>query len=74
MTLRDFAYGTLIFGKPLVLWLGILTFTLMISTASIMIVNSYTRIRIPVVWHHRLAFATIFSAIVHASLALSLYF
>ncbi|MDD5340539.1 MAG: hypothetical protein PHV13_04810 [Candidatus ainarchaeum sp.] len=73
MTLRDFAYS-LVFGKPLVLWLGILTITLLISTASIMVLNTHTRIRIPVAWHHRFAFATICSAVVHATLALSLYF
>lgn len=74
MTLRDFAWGTLVFGFPVVFWSGLLTLALMLATAAIMILNLHAKTRIPVGLHHKAAFLTIASAIIHMILALSAYF
>ena len=74
MTLRDFAYGLLILGKPLVFWSGLLAITLMAIAASIMLLNRYAKTKIPFVWHHFFALSAVAVAIIHMSLALSAYF
>jgi len=71
--LRDIAY-TLVFGKPVVLWLGLATLTLFASAAAVVGLNNYTKIRIPIEWHYRLAVAGLCMAAIHATLALSAYF
>jgi len=72
MTLRDFAYS-LVFGKPLALWLGLAAFTLFLSALSVIALNSYTRIRIPIEWHHRLALSGMIVGFIHFILAISAY-
>ena len=70
---RDLAY-TLILGKPLIMYGGILTFILLISTATVGWFNFKAIYIIPFKWHPRLAITTIVVAILHAILGLSAYF
>ncbi len=70
--LRDFAYSLLL-GLPIVVWLGLAAFVLFLAAGSIIALNSYTKIRIPVTWHMRLALAGMAVAVVHAILAISAY-
>ena len=65
---------TLLFGKPLVMYGGILTFFLLLFTASVGFLNMKGIRTIPFKWHPRLAGATIIMAVLHAILGLSLYF
>jgi hypothetical protein len=74
VTLRDFAYGTLILGKPLVLWLGLLAMAMLVTAASIMLLNRYKKAGIPVKWHHFFALGGLAVAIIHMILALTAYF
>ena len=73
MALKDFAYS-LVFGKPLVLWIGLTAFTMFLSALAIIAINNYTKFRIPVYWHVRLALTGLAIAIIHVILALSIYF
>ncbi len=72
MTLRDFAYGTLILGKPLVLWLGLLALALLLSAAVMMHLNK--RLKFAFELHKKVAFAGLAIAIIHMILALTAYF
>jgi hypothetical protein len=69
---REISYF-LIFGKPLILYLGILTLTLFLATAIIGILILKGK-EIPFVWHIRIAGCAIASALFHGSLALLAYF
>ncbi len=70
--LRDFAYS-LQFGLPIVVWLGLIAFALFLAAGLVIALNSYTRIRIPIKWHMRLAIAGVTVALIHAILAISAY-
>ena len=71
--IRDLAY-VLILGKPLIMYGGILTFILLIFTATVGALNFKAIYIIPFKWHPRLAIATIIVAIIHAIMGLSAYF
>ena len=71
--IRNIAYS-LILGKPLVMYGGILTFLLLIFTATVGALNFKGIAIIPFKWHPRLAIATIIVAIIHAIFGLSIYF
>ena len=62
-----------VFGKPLVLWLGIITAIGFASTATVMVLNLYTKIRIPVKYHHWLAGISLALMMIHAALAIAIY-
>jgi hypothetical protein len=64
---------TLVLGFPLVLWLGALTGISFISTASVMALNMYAGMKIPFVWHHRLAALSLALMMAHAALAIAAY-
>ena len=70
--LKEIAYS-LLFGKPIVLWLGLAALTLFLSALSVIGLNNYTKIRIPIEWHFRLAIAGFVIVIIHAILAISAY-
>lgn len=70
--LRDFAYSVLL-GFPIVVWLGLMALALFLAAGLIIALNSYTKIRIPIAWHMRLALAGVAVAVVHAILAISAY-
>jgi hypothetical protein len=71
--IQDIAF-TIIFGKPLLMYFGILTLLLLLSTATIGILNVKGISIIPFKWHPRLAMTTILIAIIHAIFGLSIYF
>jgi hypothetical protein len=72
--ISQFAY-TLIFGKPVIMYGGILTYLLLLSTAGVSLLNVKFQIHvIPFKWHPRLATLTIIVATLHAILGMSLYF
>lgn len=71
--IRNIAY-ILILGKPLVMYGGILTFLLLLFTATVGALNFKGIAVIPFKWHPRLAIATIIIAIIHAIMGLSIYF
>lgn len=70
---RNIAYY-LIFGKPLIMYLGILTFCLIIFTALVGYMNLHGKTMIPLKWHFRLAKITIALAIIHGALGILSYF
>jgi hypothetical protein len=74
MTLRDFAYGLLILGKPVVFWTGLLAIAMLIIAAAIMLLNRYAKTKIPFAWHHFFALGGLAVALIHMSLALTAYF
>lgn len=64
----------LIWGKPLIMYLGIITFVLLLFTATVGALN-FKGIRIiPFKWHPVLAATTITIAFVHGLLGLSIFF
>ncbi len=71
--IRDIAF-TLFLGKPLIMYGGLLTFLLMLSTASVAVLNHRGIHIIPFKWHPRLALITILLATIHAIFGLSIYF
>lgn len=65
---------TLILGKPLLMYFGILALLLLLFTATVGALNFKGISTIPFKWHPRLAMATIIIAIIHAIFGLSIYF
>lgn len=65
---------TTFLGKPLVMYGGMLTFILLLFTATVGALNFKGIHVIPFKWHPRLAISTILVAVVHALFGLSIYF
>ena len=63
-----------IFGLPLALCFGIVTFICLITTAILGILTLKGMYHIPFKWHMRMAAATIFFAVIHVILILLQYF
>lgn len=63
----------LIFGKPLIMYLGILTLSSFLFTASIAILNRRGITIIPFKWHPRMAAISIMLAVTHGSLGVLAY-
>jgi hypothetical protein len=72
LSLQAIAY-TPILGRPLILWAGLTTLILLISTATVGALNMRGITTIPLVWHFRLAKLTILLALAHGILGLLLY-
>jgi len=64
----------LIFGKPLIMYGGILTLLSFLFTASIAILNKKGIDKIPFKWHPRMAIVSIIFALIHGFLAIMHYF
>jgi hypothetical protein len=64
----------LIFGKPLIMYLGILTLTGFLVTALIAVMNRRGIHVIPFVWHPRLAIFSIACAVIHGTLGVLIFF
>jgi hypothetical protein len=64
----------LIFGKPLIMYLGILTLTCFLVTALIAVMNRRGIHVIPFVWHPRLALFSIACAVIHGTLGVLIFF
>jgi len=71
--IQHIAY-TLILGKPVVMYMGIITYLSFISTASIGLLNFKGYSIIPFKWHPRLAATSLILATIHGLLGLSVYF
>ena len=71
--IQSIAY-TLVLGKPVVMYLGILTYLSFVSTAIVGLLNFKGYNVIPFRWHPRLAATSLILATVHALLGLSVYF
>lgn len=65
---------TLFLGKPLIMYGGILTFLLLIFTATVGYLNFKGIRLVPFKWHPWLAIATITAATIHALFGLSIFF
>lgn len=70
--LRNIAYY-LIFGKPVIMYLGILTLSSFIFTAYIGAMAPRGKTKIPFQWHPRMAKISITLAILHGILGVSAY-
>ena len=70
---QDIAYA-LIFGKPLIMYLGIITILLFFLTAVIALLNRRGIRTIPFKWHPRCVMIAIFFAIIHGTLGILVYF
>jgi hypothetical protein len=64
----------LIFGKPLILYGGVITLLSLLTTASISFMNRRGIHFIPFKWHPRMAALTILLAVVHGTLGILAYF
>jgi hypothetical protein len=73
MVLEQITYFQ-IFGKPLIMYGGILTLLLTLFTASIAILNKKGINTIPFPWHQRMAIVTIIFALIHGTLGVLAYF
>jgi len=71
--LQEFSYY-LIFGRPLILYLGIITIVMFLATASIPFLSQRGVVKIPFVWHGRMAVLSICIALVHGVLGTAAYF
>jgi len=63
----------LILGKPLIMYLGILTLTAFLVTALVAVANRHGIHTIPFVWHPRLAIFSIGCAVIHGILGVLLF-
>jgi hypothetical protein len=70
--IRSIAVMTL-FGKPLIMYGGILTLGLFLFTAYIAVANSKGNHTIPFSWHSKFALISIGFACMHGLLAMSMY-
>ena len=64
----------LILGKPLIMYLGILTLTAFLVTALVAVANRRGIHTIPFAWHPRLAIFSIGCAVIHGILGVLLFF
>jgi len=72
--IREIAYY-IFYGKPLIAYVGLLTFSSLIFTAFISISNvKFNYHLIPLKWHSRVAAITITLALIHATLGIGSYF
>lgn len=64
----------MIFGKPLIMYDGILTLLCLLFTASISIMNLNGIKTIPFKWHPRMAIITIIMAVIHGTFGILAFF
>ena len=70
--IRRIAY-TYFLGLPVIAYVGIFTYVLLILTALVMVLNRKRLTRFPLKYHSRLSYLTIISATVHGIMAISVY-
>lgn len=71
--LQEISYF-LIFEKPLILWLGIITLCSFLATAAITVLRQRGLVRAPIGWHMKMAGVSIGLGLVHGTLAVLAYF
>jgi len=65
----------MIYGKPIIVYMGILTLLSLLFTAFISVINvKFNYHLIPFKWHPHMAAVTITLALVHATLGIGSYF
>jgi hypothetical protein len=64
----------LIFGKPLIMYFGIITLSSFLFTAYIGFMNLMGKTKIPLKWHFRMAKISLALAIIHGILGVLAYF
>jgi len=64
----------IIFGKPLIMYLGILTLSSFLITAYIGFMTFKGKTEIPFKWHPRMAAVSLMLAILHSTLGILHYF
>lgn len=69
----EFISHFLIFGRPLIMYFGILVLSSFLFTASISVMNRRGITIIPFKWHPRMAAFSIALAIIHGTLGIALY-
>jgi hypothetical protein len=70
--LQEISYY-LIFGRPLILYLGIITLCSFLVTASIPVLSRRGILKIPFAWHVRMAVLSITLGILHGILGAAAY-
>ncbi len=63
-----------ILGKPLIMWLGVITLLSFLFTALIAFLDKKGINKIPFKWHSILAKVSLLLAIIHAILGIAIYF
>jgi membrane protein YdbS with pleckstrin-like domain len=63
-----------IFGLPIALWFGMITFLCLITAATLGILVLKGHYHVPFQWHMRMAAVTIFFAVIHVILVILQYF
>ena len=63
-----------VFGKPLIMYLGILTLTGFLATATVAVANRRGIHTVPFAWHPRLAAVSIACAVIHGTLGVLIFF
>jgi hypothetical protein len=71
--LQEFSYYP-VFGRPVILYLGLITICLFLATALIPLLSQRGVMKIPLSWHARMAFLSICFALVHGVLGAAAYF
>jgi len=71
--LQEFSYY-LIFGLPLILYLGIIVIIFLFLTSLIAFLRKKGKTKISVQWHYWLAYITIILGVIHGLLGLLAYF
>ena len=69
---QEFSYY-LIFGLPIILYLGIVVILMLFFTSIIAFLRRKGKTKIPVQWHYRLAYITIILGLIHGLLGLLAY-
>ncbi len=64
----------MIFGKPLILWLGVTTLILLIATAKIGYLHFKGNPHVKFAWHKYLAIVLVIIAVIHGALGILAYF
>jgi len=73
MVLNEITYMP-VMGKPLIMYLGIITLAFLLAAALIAVLNKYGIYRIHPKWHPLVAQAAILLAIIHGFLGVAAYF
>ena len=63
-----------VFGKPLIMYLGILTLAGILATAAVAVANRHGIHTVPFIWHPRLAAVSIACAVIHGTLGVLIFF
>ena len=70
--LQEISYY-LLFGKPVILYLGVLTLVALVITAAVAVLNKAGIRTLPFAWHVRCAGVTLVLAVLHGALGVLAY-